>query len=127
MKNKLLLSLTPLLLFFLIGCNLFTPNTTTYDVTLSPGEAYDINLGQSGDEEAALMSIQPLHASVSETYRDTINWDVHYRYVPDSSYVGTDYVKFELAYLENLYDSSFKIEGYIEINFTIEYALRTGQ
>ena len=66
------------------------------------------------------MTIQPLHASVSETYRDTINWDVYYHYVPDSSYVGTDYVKFELAYLEQLYDSSFKTEGYIEINFTID-------
>jgi hypothetical protein len=127
--RALLLPLFSLLL--LASCNLFNSNTSTYDITLEPGQSYDINLGQSGDEEASIMSIQPLHASVSETYRDTINWDVHYHYVPYSSYVGTDYVKFELAsyYQENPWNSYMEVttEGYVEINFTIENIWRTGQ
>ena len=117
LSRSLLLTLLSLLL--LTSCNLFTPNTTTYDVTLEPGESYDIDLDWTGYDKAALIKIEPAHASISRTYHDTTNYNIHYCYTPDSSYTGRDYVKIQLEYLEHLYDSSFKTEGYVEINFTI--------
>jgi hypothetical protein len=120
MKIKtLLLSLPPLLLLFLAGCNLFGPNTTTYNVTLSPGEIYEIDLERSGDEESAGFVSLPLHASISETFRDTVNYSIHYRYQPENGYTGDDYVKIALMYHENPWDSYIETTGYIEINFTI--------
>lgn len=113
--------------FFLLsltGCNLFTPNTTTYNVTLVPGESYELNLGQGGDEEGANIAVAPLHASVSEFVRDsTTAWAVHYYYIPDSSYTGTDYVKIELVSydIEEPWSSYMEVttEGFVEINFSI--------
>ena len=123
MKTKLSSLILLIALLVLSACNLFGPTTTTYNVTLEPGQSYDINLGQSGDEEGVGILISPLHASVSETYRDTINWDVHYHYVSDSSYTGSDYVKLELNsyYIENPWNSYMEVttEGYVEINFNI--------
>jgi len=121
MKNKiLLLSLTPLLFLILAACNLFTPNTTTYDVTLTPGEIYEVDLERSGDEESAGFVSLPLHASISETFRDTVNYSIHYRYQAEDEYIGADYVKIALMYHENSWDSYIETTGYIVINFTIE-------
>ena len=120
MKIKtLLLSLTPLLLLFLAGCNLFGPNTTTYNVTLAPGEIYEVDLKRSGDEESAGFVSLPLHALISETLRDTGNYSIHYRYQAEVGYIGTDYVKFALRYHENPWDASIETTGYVEINFRI--------
>ena len=117
----LLLTLFSLLL---LSCNLFGPNTTTYDVTLSPGETYDINLGQSSDEEGVLITDQPLHGLGSGTWRDTTSYEMHFMYVPDSGYVGTDYVKIALVNLdlEPSWSSEYypDIQSYVEFNFTIE-------
>lgn len=138
MKTKLTLSpvrrslksvggffLLTLFSLLLLSCNLFGPNTTIYNVTLSPGEAYELNIGQGGDEEGANIVVAPLHASVSQFVRDsTTAWAVHYHYIPDSSYTGTDYVKIELVSyeIEEPWSSYLGIttEGYIEINFTID-------
>ena len=108
----------------LVACNLFTPNTMTYNVTLAPGEAYELNLGQGGDEEGAMIAIDASHASVSEFVRDsTTAWAVHYHYTPDSSYTGTDYVKIELVSyeIEEPWSSYMEVTtaGYVEIYFTI--------
>ncbi|MCK4529614.1 MAG: hypothetical protein KAU44_00385 [Candidatus Marinimicrobia bacterium] len=124
MKLKSLLF--PLALFFtllslllLSACNLFGPNTTTYNVTLASGEIYEVDLERSGDEESAGFVSLPLHASISETYRDTVNYSIHYRYQAENGYIGTDYVKFALRYHENPWDASIKTTGYVEINFNI--------
>ena len=126
MKTKTLLSLTPLLLLFFSACNLFGPDTATYDITLLSGETYDINLGQSGDEEGLLFITRPLHGLGSGTWRDTVTFEMHFMYVPDSGYVGTDYVKLAMiSYdLENGWDCEFDpdIESYVEFNFTINGA-----
>jgi hypothetical protein len=114
------LPLTFLLLFFLMSCTLFGPNTTTYNVTLVPGEIYEVDLERSGDEESAGFVSLPLHASISETYRDTVNYSIHYRYQAENGYIGKDYVKFALRYHENPWDASMKTTGYVEINFTID-------
>ncbi len=66
------------------------------------------------------MSVHPLHAAVFQTYLDTLIWEVHYSYVPDSVYVGTDYVKINLISLTMVsWESEIETEGYVEINFTI--------
>ena len=120
MKLKSLL-FTFLSLLLLAGCTLFGPNTTTHDITLSMGESCDINLRQSGDEEGAIVIIQPLHAAVSQTYLDTVTYEVHYNYVPEASYTGMDYVKFALTSFTMVsWESEIETEGYVEINFTIE-------
>jgi hypothetical protein len=111
--------LTLLSLLLLASCNLFNPNTTTYDVTLEPGESYEVDLERSGDEESAGFVSLPLHASISETFRDTVNYSIHYRYLAEDGYIGTDYVKFALRYHENPWDASMKTTGYVEINFNI--------
>lgn len=109
------------------ACSLFGPRTTTIDVTVAPGFTYELDLERSGDEESAILHTLPLHAEVSETYRDTVNYSIHYRYKPADGYTGDDYVKIALMYHEHPWDASIKTTGYIELNITVGNAERTGQ
>ena len=123
MKTKLTSFILLIALLALSACNLFSPNTTTHNVTLIVNRSYDINLGQGGDEQGVNIVVAPLNAAVSETYRDTVDYSVHYRYTPNLNYTGTDYVKLELLSYEigDPWDSYMGVEteGYVVINFTI--------
>jgi len=123
MKTKLTSFILLIALLALSACKLFTPNTTTHNVTLIVNRSYDINLGQGGDEQGVNIVVAPLNAAVSETYRDTVDYSVHYRYTPNLNYTGTDYVKLELLSYEigDPWDSYMGVEteGYVVINFTI--------
>lgn len=119
MKTKLTLFILLIALLALSSCDLFGPSTETYNITLSPGEIYELDLERSGDEESAAFWTLALHAAVSETFRDTINYSIHYRYQSESGYTGNDYVKLALMYHENPWDATIETTGYVEINFTI--------
>ena len=119
---SLLLTLFSLLL--LSSCNFFGPSTTTHRVTLASGESYDINLGISGDEHGAMVTTRPLHAAHSQTMRDTLNYEVHFLYTPNSSYIGEDYVKVGIHTIDTMsgwdciIDDTY-FDSYIEFIFTI--------
>lgn len=123
MKTKLTSLILLIAVLALSACKLFSPDTTTHNVTLIVNQSYDINLGQGGDEQGVSIVVAPLNAAVSETYRDTVNYEIHYRYTPNLNYTGTDHVKLELLSYEigDPWDSYMGVEteGYVEINFTI--------
>lgn len=119
MRKHIILLILIVGLLPLSSCDLFGPSTQTYNITLSPGEIYELDLECSGDEESVGFCDLPLHATVSETFRDTVNYSIHYRYRTESEYTGHDYVKIALLYHENPWDATIETKGYMEINFTI--------
>ncbi|MDX1637709.1 MAG: hypothetical protein R3281_07055 [Balneolaceae bacterium] len=62
------------------------------DVELEPGELFEYDLGFFGDEEAARITVEPEHAALSELDRSDPS-KIIYRYRPDPTYTGTDYVE----------------------------------
>lgn len=125
MKTKLTLFIVLITLLALSSCNLSGPSTATYMVTLSPGESCDMNLGISGDEQGAMVTTSPLHAAHSQTIRDTLNYEVHFLYTPDPSYIGEDYVKVGIHTIDIMtgwdciIDPDTFFDSYVEFYFTI--------
>jgi hypothetical protein len=70
-------------------------STTKIEVTITNTEEYIYDFNFSGDEEGASIITQAEHYQTSETYRDTVDFSVLYRYIPEPEYTGTEYVKIE--------------------------------
>lgn len=101
MKNCSFYFFTIFLLLFLTGCqNTTDPNIQeeTKHVSITSSEVFNYQTGISGDEESAIITKQPNNYSVSTVVRDsTTNWEAVYRYKPERSFQGTEFVELKIG------------------------------
>lgn len=92
MKQLLFFSFTVLTVLF-FSCEK-KENDIKYDsVTIANSDTLVYSLGSFGDEEGAIIIIDPIHYELSKIQRDSDYSELFYVYKADSNYVGSDYVE----------------------------------
>lgn len=110
---------TILVLIFNLGCEESESGMDKHkEFTIKNDTTFLYDLEISGDEEGATIKKQALHYEISELYRDSsTDWSIVYKYVPESDYVGSDYVEIETC--TGGTGVSYSNIGLIKISFDI--------
>ena len=83
--------LSLMLLIISLSCEKIDTITSTHEISLKNGEAYQLNLGTFGDEEGPSIIEDARHAKSSKILGKL--WeDRIYEYISDSIYIGPDKV-----------------------------------
>lgn len=100
MKKIILVFLSSLLILTLSCDNNQDSNSDVSAITvpLNKAETYEYRTGIGGDEEGASIILQAKHFEISDIIRNgDTQFEAVYRYRPEPSFSGTDYVEIQLS------------------------------